>query len=127
VNGCDNLSGDIVPIVNGLDPDVDVVVPAHTHQPYICDVNGKVLTSASSFGRLFTDIDLTIDHRSKNVSATTARNVIVTSDLPNDPDQTKLVEKYAPSQPRSPTASSARSQRTSRGRRTAPGSRRSET
>ena len=59
---CDNFSGDIVPIVNGLSSQVDVVISAHTHQPYICRINGKLVTSASSFGRLITDIDLRIDH-----------------------------------------------------------------
>ncbi|HEY1365678.1 MAG TPA: bifunctional metallophosphatase/5'-nucleotidase [Gaiellaceae bacterium] len=95
VNRCDGLAGDIVPIVNALDPAVDVVVSAHTHQPYVCNVNGKLLTSASSFGRVVTDIDLTIDHQTKDVSAAAARNVIVTRDVPRDPDQTKLIQKYA--------------------------------
>ena len=38
---CDNFTGDIIPIVNGLSPQVDVVVSAHTHQPYICRINGQ--------------------------------------------------------------------------------------
>ena len=47
-----NFSGaEITAIVNGLDPRVDVVVSAHTHQPYICTIDGKLVTSASSFGR----------------------------------------------------------------------------
>ena len=58
VNKCDNLAGDITPIVQGLDPQVDVVVSAHTHQPYVCPnyAGTKILlTSASSFGRLVTE------------------------------------------------------------------------
>jgi 5'-nucleotidase len=80
VNGCDNLNGDIGPIVQNLDPQVDVVVSAHTHQPYICpNYAGThiLLTSASSFGRLVTSIDLTIDHQTKDVTAETATNYIV--------------------------------------------------
>jgi 5'-nucleotidase len=80
VNGCDNLSGDIGPIVKNLDPQVDVVVSAHTHQPYVCpNYAGThiLLTSASSFGRLVTSIDLTIDHQSKDVTAESATNYIV--------------------------------------------------
>jgi 5'-nucleotidase len=80
VNNCDNLAGDITPIVRGLDPMVDVVVSAHTHQPYICPNYGGthiMLTSASSFGRLVTSIDLTIDHQTKDVTAVTAKNWIV--------------------------------------------------
>jgi 5'-nucleotidase len=80
VNACDNLQGDIIPIVKQLDPMVDVVVSAHTHQPYVCPNyggTGIMLTSASSFGRLVTSIDLTIDHQSKDVTAVTAKNYVV--------------------------------------------------
>jgi 5'-nucleotidase len=80
INACDNLQGDIGPIVKQLDPMVDVVVSAHTHQPYVCPNyagTGILLTSASSFGRLVTSIDLTIDHQSKDVTAETATNYVV--------------------------------------------------
>ena len=80
MNACDNLQGDIIPIVKQLDPMVDVVVSAHTHQPYVCPNyggTGILLTSASSFGRLVTSIDLTIDHQTKDVSAKTATNYVV--------------------------------------------------
>ena len=80
INACDHLSGDITPIVQGLDPMVDVVVSAHTHQPYVCPNYGGthiMLTSASSFGRLVTSIDLTIDHQTKDVTAVTAKNWVV--------------------------------------------------
>jgi len=91
---CDNFRGDIVPIVNGLSNDVDVVVSAHTHQPYICRINGKLVTSASSFGRLITDIDLRIDHQTKDIVSATAHNVIVTRDVAKDADQTAIINKY---------------------------------
>ena len=91
---CDNFRGDIVPIVNGLSNDVDVVVSAHTHQPYICRINGKLVTSASSFGRLITDIDLRIDHQTKDIVSATAHNVIVMRDVAKDPDQTAIINKY---------------------------------
>ncbi len=91
---CDNLTGDIIPIVQGLSPQVDVVISAHTHQPYICHINGKLVTSASSFGRLITDIDLRIDHQTKDIEGATAHNVIVTRDVAKDPDETAIVDKY---------------------------------
>ena len=59
---------------------------AHTHQPYICQINGKLVTSASSFGRLITDIDLRIDHQTKDIVSATAHNVIVTRDVAKDAD-----------------------------------------
>jgi 5'-nucleotidase len=79
INGCENLQGDIAPIVQGLDRDVDVVVSAHTHQPYVCPNyagTGILLTSASSFGRLVTSIDLSIDPRTDDVTSKSATNYV---------------------------------------------------
>jgi 5'-nucleotidase len=94
INRCDNFTGDIKPIVEGLDPQVDLVISAHTHQPYICKFNGITTTSASSFGRLITDINLVIDHQTKDVSSIEAHNVIVTRDVAKDPAETAIVNKY---------------------------------
>jgi 5'-nucleotidase len=91
---CDNFTGDIIPIVNGLSPQVDVVVSAHTHQPYICRINGKLVTSAASFGRLITDIDLRIDHQTRDIESATAHNVIVRRDVASDADQLAIINKY---------------------------------
>ena len=44
VNNCDNLTGPIVDIANGLDDDVDVIASAHTHQAYNCTIDGKLVT-----------------------------------------------------------------------------------
>ncbi len=94
VNGCDNLTGPITDIVSGLDGDVDVIVSAHTHRPYICDIATKLVTSASSFGRVVTDIDLVIDRGTRDVQSAKARNVVVTQNVPKDPALTALVNKY---------------------------------
>lgn len=94
VNRCDNLSGPIIDIVNQLSDKVDVVVSAHTHQAYNCVVDGKLLTSAASFGRLVTKIDLRIDHQSKDVVEKTATNVIVTRTVAKDPAETAIIDKY---------------------------------
>ena len=79
-NGCAELSGDIVPIIERLDPAIDLVISGHTHQPYICEIErpGRqrplLLTSAGRFGTLITDIRLTFapegtlqGHRAENV------------------------------------------------------------
>lgn len=86
VNGCSGLNGDLLPILDGLSDQVDVVASAHTRQAYVCNIDGKIVTSASSFGRLVTDFELTIDHQTKDVvsAASTARNVIVTRTVDKD-------------------------------------------
>lgn len=94
INDCVGLTGPIVDIANRMDPSIDVVVSGHTHQAYNCNINGKLVTSASSFGRLVTDIDLKIDRRSGDVISAAANNVVVTRDVAKDPKQTALIDRY---------------------------------
>jgi 5'-nucleotidase len=84
-DGCDGISGPIVDIVQRMDDEVDVVASGHTHQAYNCVIDGKRVTSAASYGRLVTDIDLVLDPVSHDVVEANARNVIVTRDTVNAP------------------------------------------
>jgi 5'-nucleotidase len=93
-NGCVGISGAIVDIVNRFDPAVDVVISGHTHQAYNCQLNNMLVTSASSFGRLVTDVDLTIDRATGEVTQMAANNLIVTRDVAKDASQTSLLAKY---------------------------------
>jgi 5'-nucleotidase len=93
-NGCVGISGAIVDIVNRFDPAVDAVISGHTHQAYNCQLNNMLVTSASSFGRLVTDVDLTIDQASGEVTRMAANNLIVTRDVATDAGQTSLLAKY---------------------------------
>lgn len=82
INGCTGVSGPIVDIVKRLDDAVDMVITGHTHQAYNCTLpnsKGRAIpvTSAGSNGRLLTNIDLTLDTRSKDVIAVSAANKLV--------------------------------------------------
>ncbi len=94
-NGCADFTGPIVPIVEQLSVDISVVVSGHTHDFYNCTIGGHLVTSASSFGRMITRIVLTIDRVTGRVTNAAAVNEIVTRDVPKDPAQTRIVEKYA--------------------------------
>ncbi len=84
-NGCAGFSGDIRPILDAIDPRVDLVVSGHTHRAYVCDyaaynpARPTLLTSAGNNGRMVTDITLTIDPRTHRVTAKHAANIIVQS------------------------------------------------
>jgi 5'-nucleotidase len=93
-NGCTGISGPIVDIVNNFDDEVDVVISGHTHQPYNCVIDGKIVTSAFSFGRLVTKVDLTIDRATGEVVSMVADNRIVTRDVPKASLLTALIDKY---------------------------------
>jgi 5'-nucleotidase len=94
-NKCENFTGpDLLDIVNRLDSRVDVVVSAHTHQPYVCTLNNRLVTSAASFGRLITSIDLTIDKRANKVISTSAVNNVVTQTVAKDAGATEILTRY---------------------------------
>jgi 5'-nucleotidase len=94
INGCTGVSGPIVDIVTNLDPEVDLVVSGHTHQPYNCVIDGIPTTSAYSFGRLVTDIDMRVDRRTRDVAGLTINNRIVTRDVPQDQAIVDLIARY---------------------------------
>jgi 5'-nucleotidase len=95
VNGCVNFTGpDMQEIAEGISPRVSVIVSAHTHQPYVCRMSGKLVTSAASFGRVVTDIDLTINQRSRRVTQATAFNHIVTQNVAQDAAAKAILDKY---------------------------------
>jgi 5'-nucleotidase len=76
--GCNGVKGPILDIVKNTSKDVDVFVTGHTHQPYVCTIDGRTVTSAASFGRLITKIDLKVDRQTGEVASVNARNVLVT-------------------------------------------------
>ena len=82
---CTGISGPIVNIAKKLSPSIDLVVTGHTHQPYVCNIpdpagKPRMVTSASSFGRVVTETTLTLDRRTGDVrrNKTTATNHLVT-------------------------------------------------
>lgn len=94
VDGCAGLTGPVVEIAAGFSDAIDVVVSGHTHQAYRCDLDGTLVTSAGSNGRLVTDIDLTVDRRTGDVVTAAADNVIVTRDVAPDRRQSALIARY---------------------------------
>jgi 5'-nucleotidase len=92
---CPQLTGPIVGILDRLHPGVDVVISGHTHQAYNCLVDGRPVTSAGSFGRVVTRIDLSLDRNTGDVVQADARNVIVSRDLAKDEDVDSVVRSAA--------------------------------
>jgi 5'-nucleotidase len=102
-NGCAGaLAGsDIAAIANRLDPSIKVIVSAHTHAEYRCTITAggvtRLVTSASSFGRVLSDITLTVDDQNDklvtmsadNILIDNAKNLRVSSATVRDPDPAK--------------------------------------
>lgn len=94
-NECPGISGPIVDIVKKFDRAVDIVVSGHTHRAYVCQIDGRLVTSGDKYGTLVTAIDLKLDPASRDVISAKADNVIVAnSSLARDPEQAALIEAY---------------------------------
>jgi 5'-nucleotidase len=93
-NGCANFEGDIKTVVSKLSPSIKVVISGHTHEFYNCTLGGHTVTSASSYGRMFTRVNLTIDAASDTIQSVSAKNEVVTRDVTPDPAQTAIIAKY---------------------------------
>jgi 5'-nucleotidase len=88
---CPLPRGDLLPILPQLDPAIAVVVSGHTHQAYICGTSAiggassRLVTSAGSYGRFVTDVDLDVDLASGSIVASRAHNRVVVNDTAPDP------------------------------------------
>ncbi|MFD5797237.1 bifunctional metallophosphatase/5'-nucleotidase [Streptomyces diastatochromogenes] len=95
------ISGPIVDIAKNVTPAVDALVTGHTHAAYVCtipDPSGRprMVTSAASFGRLYTDTTLTYDRFTGDIARTAVKsaNHVVTRDVPKAPDMTDLISRW---------------------------------
>ncbi len=127
LKNADGSASDIEKIVNRLDDAVDLVISAHTHAAYNCSANtvdvksvggatqstpratglrnkaGRLVpvTSASAFGRIVTDIDVTLDPKTRNVIGVSPTNRLVDRTDPainqaiaTDPTVRNIVQGY---------------------------------
>ncbi|MGH3482806.1 MAG: metallophosphoesterase, partial [Nocardioidaceae bacterium] len=101
-DGCTGVSGPGMDIARNLSPRIDAVISGHTHQPYNCTVQDpagkpRLITSASSFGRIVTDVHLLLNKRTDDIvrPAAFAQNRIVTNtDVQPVAEINTLIEKY---------------------------------
>ena len=89
------LTGPIAEIVPQLDDAVDLVIAGHTNDEFVCEIDGKWVTMADNRGRLFTDIDVTLNPETRDMA------IVAINNMPNlqagvtpDPALTALIDKY---------------------------------
>ena len=95
-NDCNGgLTGPIADITAQLDDAVDLVIAGHTNDEFICEIDGKWVTMADNAGRLFTDIDVTLNRVTKDMTVVAINNVpnLQAGVIP-DPALTALINKY---------------------------------
>jgi 5'-nucleotidase len=104
VDACAGISGPIVAINDALDPAIDVLITGHTHLPYNCQLddaagNPRIVTSAYSYGRVVSEIDLVIDKRTNDVRrdlSIATNHVVDQAGLSPDPAITAVIDKWEP-------------------------------
>ena len=104
VDACVEISGPVLAINDALDPAIDVMITGHTHLPYNCvlpDAAGepRIVTSAYSYGRVVSEIDLVLDKRTHDVRrdlSTATNHVVERAALTPDPAITAVIDKWAP-------------------------------
>jgi 5'-nucleotidase len=104
VDACVGISGPIVAINSALDPEIDAVITGHTHLPYNCMLpdpagNDRFVTSAYSYGRVITELNLVIDPSTGEVrrDLSSSRNhAVIQSSLTKHPAITAIIDKWRP-------------------------------
>ncbi|HZJ56523.1 MAG TPA: bifunctional metallophosphatase/5'-nucleotidase [Myxococcaceae bacterium] len=90
---CRGFSGPLVDLAQRF-RGVDVIVSGHLHQAYVCpDLGGALVTSAGSFGRFLTRIELDLDPVQHRVLSRKASQVAVTHDLAPDARAKAIVDR----------------------------------
>ena len=97
--GCNDFKGDILPILDRLDPAITTIISGHTHNAYVCTLQRggatRLLTSAGKYGFLYSDVRLTFDPATHRLLGEQAVNVPVTGSAGSDPKVAALVGRYA--------------------------------
>ena len=83
---CKGLTGGVVDIVKELDPSIRLVITGHSHQGYLCQVDGRVVTQADAAGHLLSRIALKVDPKSGALADIDVQNVVMDpAKFPADP------------------------------------------
>ncbi len=102
-NNCaGSLAGsDIEAIAKKLDPSIKVIISGHTHAEYRCTITTtasdgstvtRLITSAASFGRILSDLTLTVDNRTGELVSAAATNSVVTNSTNADTKTARVAD-----------------------------------
>lgn len=90
--GCSQLKGDIVDVVKKIDPSVKLVLTGHSHQGYLCDVDGRTVTQADTAGHLLTRVSMQVEPTTGEVKSLKVSNVVMKpGEYPPDAKMTAFV------------------------------------
>jgi 5'-nucleotidase len=88
-------AGEVLAETKQMDPDVDLVLAGHTHSYLNTKVNNALVVQAYKYGTAFDKVTLTVDRRTRDVTASSA-DVVTTYDagVTPQPDLAQLVQTF---------------------------------
>lgn len=92
---CAALSGAIVDITKRLDKAVNVVMSAHSHKEYNCQVDGRTVIQGDFYGHMLQRVDLTVTPSTGKVEVQAANVLMDTRTLTKNAEMTSIVSKAA--------------------------------
>ncbi len=94
-DGCEGtFTGPLAEIVPAFDDAVDLVIAGHVNDEFVCEIDGKWVTMADNAGRLFTNIETTLNRLTGEMSIVAIDNVPNLQSAADAPDLQALIDKY---------------------------------
>lgn len=91
----ENPAGQLVDIANRVDDEVDIIFGGHNHAYMNATIDNKLVVQSYSYGTAFSDVDIEIDPKTKDIVSKTAEIVTTFQDgVKPDPDIKQMIEGY---------------------------------
>jgi 5'-nucleotidase len=91
----ENPTGQLVDIANRVDDEVDIIFGGHNHAYMNTTTDKKLVVQSYSYGTAFSDVDLEIDPKTKDIVSKRAEIVTTFQDgIEPDPEIKQMIEGY---------------------------------
>ncbi|MEH6908170.1 bifunctional metallophosphatase/5'-nucleotidase [Neobacillus drentensis] len=91
----ENPAGQLVDIANRVDDEVDIIFGGHNHAYMNATIDNKLVVQAYSYGTAFSDVDLEIDPKTKDIVSKRAEIVTTFQEgIKPDPEMKKMIAGY---------------------------------
>ncbi|MEY2193269.1 bifunctional UDP-sugar hydrolase/5'-nucleotidase [Neobacillus sp. BF23-41] len=91
----ENPVGQLVDIANRVDDEVDIIFGGHNHAYMNATIDNKLVVQSYSYGTAFSDVDLEIDPKTKDIVSKRAEIVTTFQEgIEPDPEIKKMIEGY---------------------------------
>ncbi|MDN3016350.1 5'-nucleotidase C-terminal domain-containing protein [Paenibacillus sp. BSR1-1] len=91
----ENPTGQLVDIANRVDDEVDIIFGGHNHAYMNATIDNKLVVQSYSYGTAFSDVDIEIDPKTKDIVSKRAEIVTTFQEgIEPDPEIKQIIEGY---------------------------------